>query len=68
MVDFSILIGYTMMGLEYGEMCYCGGEADNSTRYGLCSNTGCTCDYKCPGNDEEICGGNYAISMYYISK
>lgn len=57
-----------MMGVENGNECFCGSEADNPTRYGLCSSVknDCECDHQCTGNKEQVCGGDWAISIYYI--
>ena len=59
-------VGYELMGMESGEECYCGKHSDDPFRYGLCSNTGCRCDHRCPGNIQQICGGGWALSLYSI--
>ena len=56
-----MLLGYELMGVEFGEECYCGRYSDDLFRYGLCSIAGCSCDEPCLGNSQQICGGLWAI-------
>ncbi|CAM9751708.1 unnamed protein product, partial [Sphacelaria rigidula] len=48
-------------GTEYGRECFCGEDGDNFDRYGQSS----SCTMNCTGDDEQICGGSNAISVYY---
>lgn len=61
-----MLLGYELMGVEFGDECYCGRYNDDPFRYGLCSITGCSCDELCLGNSQQICCGFWAISIYSI--
>ena len=42
------------MGVANGEECFCGKYSDDPARYGLCSNTGCSCDHQCTANSQHI--------------
>ena len=48
-------------GTQHSDQCYC----DNSYgTYGSASN----CNEKCAGNDDQICGGSWALSVYDAGK
>ena len=44
---------------QYGQQCFCG---NSYGKYGPATN----CDMKCAGNSAEMCGGNFANSVYSI--
>nr|XP_019047974.1 hypothetical protein I302_04595 [Kwoniella bestiolae CBS 10118]OCF26904.1 hypothetical protein I302_04595 [Kwoniella bestiolae CBS 10118] len=59
--------GYNMAGTEYASQCYCG----NSFQGGATGNIIDTltdgtsqCNYPCPGNAAQMCGGGYRLSLY----
>lgn len=49
---------YAFYGTQYSSECWCGSATDYD-RYG-----DGVCDMPCDGNTSEICGGNFAISIY----
>ena len=55
------------MGVESENECYCGRRSDRHNKHGKCTVTGCRCDQRCTGNKQQICGGDWAISIYSIS-
>ena len=55
-----LVTGYTYAGLQDGSQCFCGNSG--YSRYGQ---TGC--DYQCPGNSYQFCGGSFHNSVYEIS-
>lgn len=40
--------------------CWCGGEETDLTKHGEST----ACNYECPGNPDEVCGGFNAMSVY----
>ncbi|CAM9210695.1 unnamed protein product [Laminaria digitata] len=46
-------------GLQYGKECWCGKSNDDYDENG----TG-RCDYECPGNPAESCGGHLEMTVY----
>lgn len=50
--------GFSMAGTEYGGQCFC----DNSISSAIAVNA--SCDTPCNGDASQICGGNYALSVY----
>lgn len=48
---------YKYAGVENSGECYCGNEIQNNPK----TSTGC--NYPCPGNQDEMCGGNDAINI-----
>ena len=50
--------GYDYFGTEYGQECFCGLETDTFNV------TSTACTKTCKGDDDQICGGNNAISIY----
>lgn len=50
---------YTYAGLQYGYFCFCG---NHYGRYGNAD----SCDFKCHGNEQQTCGGNWTNSVYGI--
>jgi hypothetical protein len=51
---------YTYAGLQYGYFCFCG------NRYGTYGNAD-NCDFKCHGNAQQTCGGNWTNSIYAVA-
>ncbi|WRT68982.1 uncharacterized protein IL334_005964 [Kwoniella shivajii] len=60
-------LGYTMAGTEYASQCYCGnsfnGGATGAIIDTLTDGTG-QCNYPCPGNAAQMCGGASRLSLY----
>ncbi|WWC73158.1 uncharacterized protein I206_107124 [Kwoniella pini CBS 10737] len=60
-------LGYTMAGTEYASECYCGnsfgGGATGAIIDTLTDSTS-QCNYACPGNSAEMCGGASRLSLY----
>ncbi|CBN78573.1 conserved unknown protein [Ectocarpus siliculosus] len=55
--------GNTYFGMQYGTECFCGGESTDLLQHGEST----ACDYECPGDSEQVCGGFYAMSVYSYS-
>ncbi|OCF54481.1 hypothetical protein L486_08030 [Kwoniella mangroviensis CBS 10435] len=59
--------GYTMAGTEYASQCYCGnsfqGGATGKIIDTITDGTS-QCNYPCPGNAAQMCGGGYRLSLY----
>lgn len=51
------VLGFRYAAVQYGESCLCG---QNYGRYGPADN----CDYPCPGDGNQMCGGYSANSIY----
>ncbi|HCS88969.1 MAG: hypothetical protein N838_18675 [Thiohalocapsa sp. PB-PSB1] len=49
--------GFDYAAVQYTDYCFCG---DEYGKYGVADN----CDMPCAGNDQEICGGRWANSVY----
>jgi hypothetical protein len=54
--------GYEFFGAEYGQECYCGNTFANPTNMLMESN----CDTVCEDDETELCGGNWALSIYQL--
>ncbi|CAM9302811.1 unnamed protein product [Sphacelaria rigidula] len=54
----TFCVGAPWFGTEYAVECFCGVEGDNPE---VISDG---CDFACGGDDDEICGGRDAISIY----
>ncbi|XP_014771072.2 uncharacterized protein LOC106869731 [Octopus bimaculoides] len=52
--------GYKYAGLEDSIYCYC---ANNYSKHGVLDKS--KCYSKCPGKPSDICGGRYALSVYF---
>ena len=50
--------GFDYFGTEYGQECYCGLATDTFNVMSM------ACTKTCKGDDDQICGGNNAISIY----
>ncbi|OCF40235.1 hypothetical protein I317_05928, partial [Kwoniella heveanensis CBS 569] len=61
------ILGYTIAGTEYSEQCYCGNAFTNGATGNiidtLTDGTG-QCNYPCPGNSAQMCGGANRLSIY----
>ncbi|CAN0373215.1 unnamed protein product [Ectocarpus fasciculatus] len=55
--------GNTYFGMQYGRECFCGGSSTDLLLHGEST----ACDYECPGDSEQVCGGFYAMSVYSYS-
>ena len=53
--------GFKYAGLQYGVQCFCG---NSYGKYG----ESYSCDYECSGNQNEICGGYWANSVYSVAE
>ena len=53
--------GFKYAGLQYGIQCFCG---NSYGKYG----ESYSCNYVCSGNQDEICGGYWANSVYSITE
>ena len=49
-------------GVQYSEECHCGEEGADYNRLGLKRDH--ECDMDCDGNSDEICGGEWRMSIY----
>ncbi|CAM9270265.1 unnamed protein product, partial [Ectocarpus fasciculatus] len=57
--------GSTYFGTQYGSECFCGDENTNLELY--CDDNNCedvVCDTPCTGDESQICGGAWAMSVY----
>ncbi|CAN0113075.1 unnamed protein product [Ectocarpus sp. 12 AP-2014] len=52
--------GNTYFGMQYGRECFCGGSSTDLLQHGEST----ACDYECPGDSDQSCGGLYAMSVY----
>ena len=55
--DFVSFQTYGYFGVEGGQECYCG---DDYSKYN--QTDGCT--FECNGNNSQICGGDWVVSVY----
>eukprot|EP00092_Neocalanus_flemingeri_P076238 GFUD01094536.1.p1 GENE.GFUD01094536.1~~GFUD01094536.1.p1 ORF type:complete len:168 (-),score=11.70 GFUD01094536.1:136-603(-) len=55
--------GYKLAGVEFGYQCFCGNAV---TPLSLVSKT--ECDYPCPGNAREMCGGRNRMNVFATGK
>ena len=55
--------GFIYAGLEAGNSCNCG---NSFGRYGTADPS--TCNKRCSGNREEMCGGLWRHDMYYLGE
>jgi hypothetical protein len=61
-VEFCKKAGMPYAGLEYGRECFCAQKLD--PRYAPKDGIMGSCNYKCAGNDAQVCGGYAAMSIY----
>lgn len=52
-------LGYSLVGLEYAQECWCGNSSENG---GVPATDGCT--MPCTGNAGEICGGSWRLNVF----
>ena len=65
MIQFQVVIGYPLVFLQYSMECYCGG-ADWTPKYGRAAES--DCNYGCYGDLDQICGGDYRNSVYFVNR
>lgn len=53
--------GFALAGTQHGTQCWCG---NSYGRHGKATN----CDTPCDGNPAEKCGGDWALSVYFLGK
>lgn len=57
-----IFVGHEYAGLENHKACFCGDQT--YARHGEVENT--ECSYVCTGNNKQLCGGPWRLSVYRI--
>ncbi|KAI6806951.1 WSC-domain-containing protein, partial [Hortaea werneckii] len=62
-VDYCKGEGFSLAGLEYANQCYCGNDYANQAAAPDPKILG-NCWQPCAGNDQEVCGGSAALSVY----
>lgn len=62
--DLCLTNGFLYAGLQYSVQCFCGNNFPNSTVHPKVNER--ECQMKCSGNDDERCGGPWAMSLYEI--
>ncbi|KAF1979791.1 WSC-domain-containing protein, partial [Bimuria novae-zelandiae CBS 107.79] len=62
-VDFCKGKGKKFAGLEYSGQCYCGSAVAEDRAPSSARGAG-SCLMKCSGDNDQVCGGNDAISLY----
>ncbi|CBN74037.1 conserved unknown protein [Ectocarpus siliculosus] len=55
--------GDDFFGMQYGSECWCG-STDEKDDEDLFRHGSTTCEYPCAGDEEQTCGGYWAISLY----
>ncbi|WVF65608.1 hypothetical protein IAT40_000338 [Kwoniella sp. CBS 6097] len=61
------ILGYTIAGTEYAEQCYCGNSFTNGATGNIIdtlTDLSGQCNYACPGNSAQACGGANRLSIY----
>ena len=56
--------GYKFAGLGDGSACHCGNTAPPSSNLVPPGE----CNYKCPGNQSQNCGGAWRMNIYHLGK
>lgn len=60
-VEFCATKNMPLLGLEFGKDCYCGKTLlEGSTFYP----NQAKCNMKCPGNNQQTCGGSLSLSIF----
>ncbi|RMY71810.1 hypothetical protein D0863_04914 [Hortaea werneckii] len=62
-IDYCKGEGFSLAGLEYANQCYCGNDYANQDAAPNPDILG-NCWQPCAGNDQEVCGGSAALSVY----
>lgn len=59
-------VGYQYYGLEYSSQCFCGNiiNSPNFITTPTTTPSNATCNMRCGGRGDQICGGSNAISLY----
>ena len=52
--------GFTLAGVQYGQECFCGNKLPEP--HHLLTDE--SCDFKCPGAEDEMCGGYLTVNIY----
>ena len=59
----AYVVGHRYAGLEAGKECFCGFTYDT---HGIISQS--RCNFLCPGDNSQSCGGNWALDVYKTFK
>ena len=62
-IEFCSYYGYAFAGVENEDECFCGQNTPSEEPI-----SDSECNNKCSGDRTQICGGNWAINIYSISK
>ncbi|KAI7553806.1 WSC-domain-containing protein [Hortaea werneckii] len=62
-IDYCKGEGFSLAGLEFANQCYCGNDYANQAAAPDPKILG-NCWQPCAGNDQEVCGGSGALSVY----
>ncbi|KAH8667438.1 WSC domain-containing protein, partial [Tricladium varicosporioides] len=54
--------GYDYFGVEYGRECFCG----NSFNSGSVPTADSECNFKCPGDNSQLCGAGRRLNVYHF--
>eukprot|EP00903_Cladosiphon_okamuranus_P016219 g14966.t1 len=52
--------GHAFFGTQYGDECWCGDDDTDHLKHGESE----ACDFKCPGDATQNCGGRWAMNVY----
>ncbi|RDW73720.1 hypothetical protein BP5796_07162 [Coleophoma crateriformis] len=53
--------GFKYFGVEYGSECWCGNRIKRTS---ILAADQSSCNYPCPGNPSELCGGGWRLNVY----
>ena len=56
----NLCLGFTYAGVQFSGECFCGNTAPTITAQ--------NCNMECSGNDKQICGGVWAMNVYYTKE
>ncbi|GIL87750.1 hypothetical protein Vretimale_13087 [Volvox reticuliferus] len=62
--EIALTQGYIYFGVEAGTQCFGGNDLSRAHINGRSA----YCDWRCAGDDSQICGGDWAISIYHTSE
>nr|XP_031862349.1 uncharacterized protein CI109_002314 [Kwoniella shandongensis]KAA5529421.1 hypothetical protein CI109_002314 [Kwoniella shandongensis] len=60
-------LGYTMAGTEYSTQCFCGNSFTGGATGAIIdslTDSSSSCNFACPGNAAQMCGGSSRLSLY----
>ncbi|CAM9258580.1 unnamed protein product [Ectocarpus sp. 4 AP-2014] len=63
--DYCVTKDPTLMATQYGIECWCTSEPEDQVDYAR-HGEGALCNYDCPGDEDESCGGFNAFELYRI--